>query len=194
MTGILELRTWLLANYRFLSEEDLEFFRPHLIERWVEKEEHVLRCGQCCRELSFVVAGAFRMYRGAEGKEINSHFFVEHDFMADYSSLLAQTPSRYSIQALEPSVMVSFSHEILRDAYDQSKNWERLGRLMAERVTGMLSERLDKFLLLDGMGRYRALLRDDPRIFERVPLYHLASYLGMERESLSRIRQRLSRA
>lgn len=194
MTGILELRTWLLANYQFLSEEDLEFFRPHLIEKQIGKDEHVLASGRCCREVSFIVSGAFRMYHGLGGKEINSHFFVEHDFMADYGSLLGQAPSRYSIQALEPSQIVSISHDALMYAYEHSKNWERVGRLMAEHYAGIFSGRLEQFLFMGGQERYRCLLQTNPHIFDRVPLYHLASYLGMERESLSRIRQRLSRA
>ena len=193
MTGTLALKFWLEKHHPFLTAEDIEFFRPWLIEKRVGKDEHLLLAGSCCRELSFIVSGVFRLYCLADGKEANLHFFTENEFMADYGSFLHQVPARYSIQALENSRIVSFDYEILQEAYGRSKNWERFGRLMAQRFACIFSERLEKFLFMDGMDRYRALMHENPRIFDRVPLYHLASYLGMERESLSRIRQRLSK-
>lgn len=193
MSGILALKSWLEKNYPFLSGPEIEFFKPYLKERILDRDEYVLTAGSCCRELTFVVSGAFRMFLVSEGKEVNIHFFTEHDFMADFGSLMSQDPGRYSIQSLEQAHVVSFSSDVLAEAYERSKNWERIGRTMAERFACMVSDRLEKFLFMDGMERYLSLMQDNPGIFERVPLYHLASYLGMERETLSRIRQRLAK-
>jgi CRP-like cAMP-binding protein len=194
MVGKMKLRSWLNSHYRFLTDEDLDLFSPYLIERTFEKEEYVLTPGSCCREMSFVTSGVYRMFYLAEGKEINVHFFFDDHFMVDYGSFLHQTPSRFFIQAIERSEAVSFDHEVLWRAYDQSKNWERFGRLMAELCSAMVTDRLEMFLFMDGKERYLQLMRDNPGIFDKLPLYHLASYLGMERESLSRIRQRISRS
>jgi CRP-like cAMP-binding protein len=193
MLGLCQLKSWLNSHYQFLTEEDLDFFKPHLVEKTFERDAFILNEGCCCREMSFIVSGVFRMFYLSDGKEINAHFFKENDFMAEYCSFLNQRPSKYSIQALERSVVVTFSHEVLLDAYNRSKNWERLGRLMAEQFSGLVSDRMEKFLFMDGKERYLSLMQDNPTIFDRVPLYHLASYLGMERESLSRIRNRISR-
>jgi CRP-like cAMP-binding protein len=193
MLGMLKMKSWLNSHYEFLTEEDLEFFRPHLVERSLGRDELILTEGRCCRQMSFVISGAFRMFYLSDGSEINAHFFIENDFMVDFDSFLRQTPSKYSIQALEKSRIVSFDHEVLWAAYDRSKNWERFGRLMAQHCSTMVTERLEKFLFMDGTGRYLRLMEDNPRIFDRVPLYHLASYLGMERESLSRIRNKITR-
>jgi CRP-like cAMP-binding protein len=194
MPGLLQLKLWLNSHYEFLTEEDLEFFKPHLVEKTVERDGYLLMEGGCCREMSFVASGLFRMFYLSDGKEINAHFFSANDFMAEFCSFLNQKPSKYSIQALERSVVVTFSHEVLLDAYKRSKNWERLGRLMAEQFAGLVSDRMEKFLFMDGTERYLNLMQDNPKIFDQVPLYHLASYLGMERESLSRIRNRISRS
>jgi CRP-like cAMP-binding protein len=194
MIGMLKMKSWLQSNYPFLTEEDFEFFRPHLVEKTIGKDEYVLSPGQRCRTMSFVVSGVFRMFYLSDGKELNAHFFLENDFMAEYGSFLNQYPSRYALQALEKSVVVSFSHEVLFAAYDRSKSWERLGRQMAEQFACMLTDRLEQFLFMDGTSRYLRLIEECPGIFDRVPLYHLASYLGMERESLSRIRQRICRS
>ena len=194
MVGIQAMKSWLEKNYPFLTGSDLEFFRPWLVEKRFLKDEYLLLAGNCCRALSFLESGMFRMYCLSGGKEINMHFFAENDFMADYGSLLSQEPARYSIQALEASRVVCFSHELLQEAFGRSKNWERLGRLMAERFAGIFAERLETFLFMDGRQRYLYLMEENPGIFDRVPQYHLASYLGMERETLSRIRQRICRS
>ena len=191
MTGMLALKSWLERNHPFLTASDIEFFKPFLAEKFLRKEEMLLVAGSCCRELSFIVSGVFRLYCPVGGKEVNLHFFTENEFVADYGSFLGMVPARYSIQSLEHAHVVTISREKLFEAYDRSKNWERLGRLMAEQFACMFTYRLEKFLFMDGMERYRALMEENPRLFDRVPLYHLASYLGMERESLSRIRQRL---
>ncbi|MEZ4850548.1 MAG: Crp/Fnr family transcriptional regulator, partial [Bacteroidia bacterium] len=77
-------------------------------------------------------------------------------------------------------------------AYDQSKNWERFGRIIAESAYAIATNRFESFLFLSARERYLQMLHDYPRFIHRIPLYHLASYLGIERESLSRIRKELA--
>lgn len=193
MVASLKMKSWFNSRYPFLTDEDLDFFRPYLVESTVGKDEYLLTPGRCCREMYFVVSGSFRMFYLSDGKEINTHFFIEDEFMAEYGSFLNQQPSRYYLQAIEFSEVISFSYEVLFAAYGRSKSWERLGRLMAQQFSCMMTDRLEQFLFMDGTERYLHLMREKPEIFDRVPLYHLASYLGMERETLSRIRNRITR-
>jgi CRP/FNR family transcriptional regulator len=187
-----KIKGW-LQDFSFLTEEDYDFFEPFLMLKKIAPQEVILSEGQVCREMAFVNSGAFRLYYLSDGKEINSHFFIENDFMADFNSFLQQKPSRYFLQALESAEMVTFDAQLLQQAYDSSKNWERFGRLMAEYSYKITVERVESFLFMDGKERYLRLLESRPYIFERVPLYHIASYLGMERESLSRIRKKIIR-
>lgn len=191
MSDFQKIRVW-LQNFPFLTGDDYDFFEPFLTLKKIEAQEITLSEGQVCREMAFVNSGVFRLYYLSDGKEINSHFFLEHEFMADFNSFLQQKPSRYFLQALEPAEMVTFDAQLLQKAYDSSKNWERFGRLMAEYSYKITVERVESFLFMDGRQRYLRLLESRPHIFERVPLYHIASYLGMERESLSRIRKKIT--
>ncbi|MEI6758256.1 MAG: Crp/Fnr family transcriptional regulator [Chlorobium sp.] len=191
MSDFQEIRGW-LENFPFLTKEDYDFFEPFLTLKKIGAQEVVFAEGQVCREMAFVNSGAFRLYYLADGKEINSHFFLENEFMADFNSFLQEKPSRYFLQALEPSEIVTFDSQLLQNAYDSSKNWERFGRLMAEYSYKITVDRVESFLFMDGKERYLKLLESRPHIFERVPLYHIASYLGMERESLSRIRKKIT--
>ena len=81
----------------------------------------------------------------------------------------------------------------LQKAYDQSHNWERFGRLISEQSYKLINQRVESFLFLNGEQRYLDLLKNQPYIFDRIPLYYIASYLGIERESLSRLRKKIAR-
>ena len=191
MSDFEEIRGW-LQNFPFLTTEDYDFFKPFLTLKKIRPQEIILSEGEICREMAFINSGAFRLYYLQDGKEINSHFFLEHEFMVDFSSFLHQKPSRSYIEALEAAEIVTFNYQLLQDAYNTSKNWERFGRLMAEYTYTITVDRVDSFLFLDGKERYLKLVETRPHIFDRVPLYHIASYLGMERESLSRIRKKIT--
>ena len=183
-----QIKDW-LQLVPFLTKEDLDLFEPFLCLKKFDANQIMLSAGDVCRELCFVNSGLFRMYYLSDGKEINISFVFENEFVADYESFICQKPSRFFIEAMEASVVMPFSHELLMHAYSTSKNWERFGRMKAEEVARTTSGRVESFLSMEGKERYLQLVKERPYIFERVSLYHIASYLGMERESLSRIRK-----
>jgi hypothetical protein len=92
---------------------------------------------------------------------------------------------------MEDSEVITFTSSQLHDNYNTSQNWERFGRIIAEKLFIDATERTESFLFLTGEQRYLNLLKRRPKIFERVPLYHIASHLGIERESLSRLRKKI---
>lgn len=186
------LKNW-VRKFAFLTEEDCLLFEPHLKVKTYLPKALFLEEGKVCSEIGFIVKGCFRVYYLSEGKEINIHFAFEEDFITEYGSFLQGKPSRYFIQALEESQIVAFSAAALQKIYTQSHNWERFGRIMAEQSYQVAKQRTESFLFLNGEQRYLDLLRQRPSIFERVPLYHIASYLGLERESLSRLRRKIAR-
>lgn len=176
-----------------LSEEDCNLFEDALETRAYKKGDFFLQEKQVCADIGFVHKGLFRMYYLREEKEINTHFFCEHDFVTAYNSFLSGTPARCYIQALENSELICFARPALEKAYDASHNWERFGRKVAEYIYSTASARTESFLFLNGEQRYLELLKEQPHYLDRIPLYHLASYLGLERESLSRLRRKIAR-
>lgn len=174
-----------------LSDPDCEMFRDAFVAKRFKKNEVWTVPGQICREIGFLARGVFRMYYLKDGKEINAHFFFETEFVTAYQSFLSQTPSGCYISALEDSELVVFQHHKLQDAYDRSHTWERFGRLVSETCYLDAMNRSESFLFKNGEQRYLELLQSHPHIFRRVPLYHIASYLGLERETLSRLRKKI---
>lgn len=192
MAGFGRFSEW-MKHVPFLTPEDCAWFEPRLRTRRIVAKEHVLEAGSVCREIGFINTGAFRTYYLSDGKEINTRFLFEADFVVDYDSFLHSTKGRYWIQALEDAEIVTFDLLTLEAAYAHSHNWERFGRLMAERAYAETTARVENFLFHDGSERYLRMVEQQPHILERVPLYHIASYLGVERETLSRIRNKVVR-
>jgi CRP/FNR family transcriptional regulator len=190
MSDFHKFKTW-LKNVSFLTEEDCSLFENQLTNKRIESKQNFLTEGQICKEMAFINAGSFRIFYLSDDKEINTHFCLENDFVVEYDSFLQQKPSRYYIQALEDSHITTISLEMLQRAYDVSKNWERFGRMMAERSYKVTTKRVESFLFMDGEQRYLNLVSEEPHLIDRIPLYHIASYLGLERESLSRLRKKI---
>lgn len=184
-------KNW-LRHASYLTEEDCDLFEDYLTARQYKAGDFVLQNGSVCHEMGFVNSGAFRIYYLSDDKEINTRFCFEGEFVVDYDSFLEQKPSRYFIQALEDSEMVTFTLPTLLEAYKSSQNWERFGRMMAEESFKMVTRRVESFMFMTGEQRYLQLLENQPEIFQKLPLYHIASYLGLERESLSRIRKKMA--
>lgn len=175
-----------------ISDEECDIFKDTLRSLTYDKNEHLIKAGQVCNSINFVVKGLCRMYYLQDGKEINNCFFFENQFLAEYSSFLGQAPSRYYIQALEDTEVISFSYESVENSYDKSHAWERFGRKVAEYCYLNACSRTESFLFLNGEQRYLQLLEDSPWYFDRIPLYHIASFLGLERETLSRLRKKIA--
>ncbi|SFE91669.1 Crp/Fnr family transcriptional regulator [Thermophagus xiamenensis] len=184
-------KNW-LTQVSFLTEKDCSLFEPFLKTKQLKAKDYFLTEGKICHEIGFINQGCFRTYYLADGKEINTHFAFENEFVTDYDSFLQEKPSKYFIQALENAKIVTFNLPALQNAYNQSQNWERFGRMIAEQSYKLTTQRVESFLFLDGEQRYLDLLKNQPHILDRIPLYHIASYLGLERESLSRLRKKIA--
>lgn len=185
-------RRFLARKAPYLTDEDCALFSPCLRRESIPRKGFFLAAGQVCRSMGFVLSGSFRVFREADGKEISTHFILPEGFAVEYGSFLDQVPSAFAIQALEDAELIAFGQVDLRKAYERSHAWDRFGRTMAEAAFSAFRRRAESFQSMDGEARYLRALEEEPELFRHVPLYHVASYLGMEKESLSRIRRRLA--
>ena len=100
-------------------------------------------------------------------------------------------PSKYNWEAMQDSEVFAVKYDDVQRLYATSPTWDRFGRLIAEHVYKQVNERTEMLLFLSPEDRYRFLLNKSPELFEKVSQFHLASYLGIKPESLSRLRKRL---
>ena len=176
-----------------LSEAEWTAIRACLKERTLKKGEFLCRYGQVEKYLSIIATGSCRgFYTNKEGEEISVAFMFPNDFVSAYYSFLTQRPSLMAIQAVTPVTIISISYTDLNLLCDQYKSAERIGRLNAERIYRRKEEREIALLTLSATERYQDLVNRSPQLLQQISLKHIASYLGIKPESLSRIRKQLA--
>lgn len=159
------------------------------------RAEHLVLAGAPMQDLFFVAGGLLRLYyTDADGQSWNKSFVQEGTFAGAFSSYVLGLPAPYAIEALEPTRVLAAHWSDVEALYDRHPAFERLGRRFAEWLLVRKELRERAFLEFDAAARYEAFLRDEPGLAERIPNYHIASYLGVTEVTLSRIRSRLARA
>ncbi len=176
-----------------LTEEELNFIYINLSIKHFNKKEYYLNGREIQREMGFVYSGLLRSYYlDKQGKEITISFINENAYASDYPSFLRQIPSKYYIISLEPSIIVNLPYTKIQEAYRKYKNFEHYGRKIAEKILLKKQDRLESLLLESAEERYLRFINQNPKLINRISLSHLSSYLGIERQSLSRIRKNLA--
>ncbi|MCB9245045.1 MAG: Crp/Fnr family transcriptional regulator [Flavobacteriales bacterium] len=157
-----------------------------------QKEEELLSEGRACDFIGFIESGVIRFFQVKDGTEKVTAFWFSGDFLSNYRSFLSGQASDHYIQALTDGSYYRLKREALLKLYDQFPLIDRLGRLMAERLYLMVTNRLDNLLSQTPEERYMQLQSKNSKLLQEIPQYMVASYLGISPESLSRIRKRLS--
>lgn len=176
-----------------IPESEWEYVAPLLVERRFKKNEYLISSGEVAANFYFIIEGLVRFFYSTEdGKEFNKFFAMENRFAGSFHSLVLGQPCGYFIQALEDTNTLVLPNKQLYELYDRHPCWERMGRKNAEFLV-IIKEAREKELLLDSLEtRYRRFLVEYPGLVDRVPQYHIASYLGVTGVALSRIRRKIN--
>lgn len=163
-------------------------FFQHQILR---KKENLLVEGQICRVNSFVLSGCLRMFFMREkGTEQTTHFALENWWLAEYTSFEQQKPSAFSIQAVEPTTILTLSYDAQEELLLRYPIMERYFRLMHQRAHAAAQFRMRYIYDHTREELYRQFSESYPEFVQRVPQYLLASFLGFTPEYLSEIRSK----
>jgi CRP/FNR family transcriptional regulator, anaerobic regulatory protein len=162
-----------------------------LKQRKIAKDEYLFSEGDICQFAGFILTGCFRLFFIKHDKEITLDFFTENRPIADYESYFHKRPTPFYFQAIEPSELLILNPSCLEVLFESSHNGQRLQRIFVETLFFRIRDKLLSLYADDPETRYIALLQTEPELVQRVPQYHLASYLGIEPESLSRLKRRV---
>ena len=179
-----------IKTYHHLSDEAQAALRECFEEKILGKSEYLVTEGKICKHLYFLERGALRGFYNLDGKDITHWFGFENDFVTSFHSFITGEPSVENIQLLEGSVLWGITKESLNRLLNLHNDLEKLLRIAYEKYYIRLEERYVNAQFKAAAERYQNLLEQTPHIIERVPLGHIASYLGISAETLSRIRSR----
>ncbi|HTI93495.1 MAG TPA: Crp/Fnr family transcriptional regulator [Puia sp.] len=177
-----------------VTTTELDYLESGLTVSELKPKHFYLHANTIQREIGFVFAGLVRtFYIDDKGDQISVNFVRESQYVTHYPAFITQTPSKYYFQCIEPTIIVNLPYHHIQEGYDRFPNLERYGRLIAEEALKVLHRRIESFLFENAETRYLDFMERFPDLFNRVSLSYLSSYLGIERQSLTRIRKKLTK-
>jgi CRP/FNR family transcriptional regulator, anaerobic regulatory protein len=181
-----------LCNIYELSELCKEHLRKVTKIKKVKKGEILLRPGEVCRHLYFIKKGLLRCFYILREEEITDWFFWEGRTVVSVRSWYTQTVAEDFIQAIEDCELYLISYDDLEYAYQNFLELNYIGRVLTAEYLLIWHSLAQNTRLLDAAERYQLILERQPEMLQRVPLRHLATWLNMTPETLSRIRSKIN--
>jgi len=174
-----------------LVGDEIDLIQSFFVAKKFRKRQYFLQEGQICKYISFIIRGAMRQYAVDEkGEEHIINLFIENWWASDRESLLYQTPSKYFIDAWEDTEVLLVKKTDLTYLVDNIPALTEWVRKLDASFTIAIQRRLSAAISLPAEKRYYDLEKTNPEFLQRFPQHIIASYLGINRETLSRIRGR----
>lgn len=181
--------TRFIEQYIEFSEKDFQAVVPYLQVVNLKKGEVFIAEGEVASRIAFTNRGYLRVYINHDGEEITRDITPLNSFATALPSFITQTPSYEVICAITDCELFTFSKEHLDFLYDNYPKWERLGRRIIEDMFVEAQHRLYLFITETAEIRYKHFLKHYPDMIQEVPLKHIADFLGIKLQSLSRLRK-----
>ena len=172
-----------------LSPEAEEYIHSIAKERMLKKGEVIIHEGQSVNKTFFVMQGSLRSYcLDKEGKAHTLQFAIKDWWISDFIAIYSNVPASLTVESITESTVVEFNTKKLNEIYGQFPELEAFQRKNLERHVVSLHKRILNQLQLTAAERYSLFLQQYPDMEKHIPNYHIASYLGITQQSLSRIR------
>jgi CRP-like cAMP-binding protein len=181
-----------LNKYSKITEEDFSLITEAVGKRLVKKKRALIEEGDICRNLFFVEKGVLRSYStGNDGTEHVMQLAIEDHWIADLSSFITQKPGTLTVESIEDSEVLLLPYSQIDHLCVRIPQLETYFRKLYQRAYVNMQLRHNLVQSKPAKERYEILIRDNPQFAARIPLIHIASYLGITAESLSRIRKQV---
>ena len=184
-----------ISSYIQLTPEEQTLLCSRLKFRNYLKNQYIVQQGDVCRSANFIISGCTKtFYANNEGQEHIVMFSIENWWSSDLGSFITQTPADFNVQCLENTQLIQFTYDNLEALYIEIPKLERLFRKIIERAFVASQKRIVRNFTLDAKARYQIFKTTYPKIDQRVPQYMIASYLGITKEFLSKIKSQVINA
>jgi len=174
-----------------VSDNEIEVLNTAFKVVTKNKNEFLVREGAISRNLYFVVSGYLRCFYIDDGNDITTQFATTKDFITSFESFLNNEFSKENIQCISDCILLSISRDGYEQLYQEVLNWPMFCKSVYESHIIKLSQRANTLQNLPASKRYLNFLNAQPNIALNTSVKHLASYLGIKPQSLSRIRKEI---
>ncbi len=182
-----------ISNYVTLSKDEEDILLSKLEYRKYLKGQYIVQQGDVCKYTSFVITGCTRTFNvDLDGQEHIVMFSIEDWWTSDMGSFITQTPADYNVQCIEDTEVIQFPYQNQESMFQEIPRLERFFRLIIERAFVASQKRIVRSFSLSAKEQYLHFRNEYPKIEQRIPQYMIASYLGITKEFLSKIKSQLA--
>ena len=178
----------LARRYSTMTHDELDVLESILVPMKFQKGEIILKEGEVCTNIYWVVKGLVRQFYYKNGKELTEYMATENTICMCIESLFKEEPTRLQIQALEPTLVFAMPKPRLEKEAVRNVNIQMLYRKILEESLILSQVHADMLRFESAQERYAKLVKRSPQLVLRAPLVYIASYLQMTPETLSRVR------
>jgi CRP-like cAMP-binding protein len=181
-----------INKYINLTAEEETILLSKVVLRNYLKDQYISQQGDICKSVNFIISGCTKtFYSDLEGQEHIVMFSIEDWWTSDLGSFITQTPADFNVQCIENTKLIQFTFDNLEALYKEIPKLERLFRKIVERAFAASQKRIIRNFSLTAKERYQIFKKSNPKIDQRVPQYMIASYLGITKEFLSKIKSQI---
>lgn len=181
----------IIEEYQSLSSEIQHEILTKLKVLQFAKNEFLLKKGEVCKGIYIIEKGCCRTYLENAGKEITTSLSIDKNIICSAYSYLSQTPSDEYIQTLEDTVCYFISYKNIHKLLEKYVEFNVFVRKIYESLLINEISLLNSIRTKSALERYELFMEKTPKLLQRVPLGHLATFLGMSKETLSRMRSQI---
>ncbi|WP_420386322.1 Crp/Fnr family transcriptional regulator [Roseivirga sp.] len=181
-----------ISQFVKLADKEANMIKSELTVKDFPTGYMLLNEGEVSTRSYFNLSGLVRRFHCIDGEERTTCFYKERQFIASFRSFHAKVPSDHFLECLEPVKVIVISDETEKRLLESIPKIERFARIVLEQEVANYQDMFSTYILKTAEQRYLKLLREDKELLQRIPLKQLATYIGVQPESLSRIRKRIA--
>lgn len=176
-----------------ITDQEFADTIPFFTKQILKRNDFFVTLDMVCRHVAFVEKGTLRVfYLNDKAEEVTSCFCIEEHLTTSYKSFILQEPSKLLIQAIEDTELLTINYINLYKLYATYSSWQTIGRAITEHEYLNMEKYASVLNNETAKEKYMRLLKEQPTVIQKANVEHIASYLGVTRRTLSRIRKEIA--